>query len=252
MLPHSIVLPLLFVTALVAGLVDAIAGGGGLITLPVLLAVGIPPQMVLGTNKLQATFGVFTATRHYVKKGVVEVSDAIPGIIATAVGAALGAWSVQQIDPGVLNQAIPVLLVVIAVYTIFSPKFGHVDAHARMSRLTFFTLFGVSLGFYDGFFGPGVGSFWAMAFVTLLGMNLVRATGYTKITNLTSNFVSLVVFLIGGNVLFVPGLTMAVGQIIGSRIGAALAIRRGVGLIRPIFIVVVLALAAKLIYSRWF
>lgn len=248
----EILLPVLFLTGLVAGLVDSIAGGGGLITLPVLLAVGIPPQMVLGTNKFQSTFGSFTATRHYVKKDVVDLRDVIPGVIATGIGAALGAYAVQQIDAHILNQAIPVLLLVIAVYTIVSPRFGHLDAHARMKRMPFYVTLGLGLGFYDGFFGPGAGAFWAMAFVLLLGMNLMRATGYTKVMNFTSNIVSLAVFLIGGNVMFTAGLVMGAGQIVGSRLGAGLAVKRGVTFIRPIFITVVIALAAKLIYSRWF
>jgi uncharacterized membrane protein YfcA len=244
--------PVLFVTALLAGLVDAVAGGGGLITAPVLLAMGIPPQMMLGTNKLQSTFGSFTATRHYAKMGVVDIKDVIPGILATACGAAVGTWTVQQLNSEFLAKLIPVLLIVIAIHLLVSRRFGHVEKHPRMPHLLFYLVFGLGLGFYDGFFGPGVGSFWAMAFVLLLGMDLMKATGHTKVMNFTSNVVSLCVFILGGNVLYSIGLTMAVGQIIGSRLGAGLAVRRGVTFIRPVFLSVVLLLAGKLIYSSWF
>ncbi len=245
---HGWFYPILFITALIAGLVDAIAGGGGLITLPVLLGSGIPAHMVLGTNKFQSSFGSFTATRHYVQEGVAGVRTAVAGIVWTFIGAALGAYAVQQIDPAFLARAIPWLLLAIAIYTIATPKFGDADAHARMHRQAFYALFGLSLGFYDGFFGPGVGSFWAVLFVTVLGMNLRTATGYTKVMNFTSNVVSLGVFLIGGNVDFMAGSVMAAGQILGSRIGAGMVVRRGASFVRPVFIVVVILTTLKLLW----
>jgi hypothetical protein len=249
-LPASVRFPLLFATAVVAGLVDSIAGGGGLVTVPVLLAVGIPPQLVLGTNKLQSSCGSFTATWHYFQEGLVDLRDASAGIVATAAGAIAGAWSVQQLSSAFLNRAIPIVLIAIAIYTLGAGRFGHADGRAHMRRTPFFLVFGLSLGFYDGFFGPGTGSFWAVAFVAVLGMNLMRATAYTKLMNFTSNIVSLVLFLAGGHVLFHEGLTMAAGQIIGARLGAGMAVRRGAGFIRPIFIIVVMALAIQLLVRQ--
>lgn len=241
-----------FFTGLAAGWVDSIAGGGGLITIPVLMSLGIPPPMVLGTNKFQASFGSLTAAHYYVRKGVVGLRELVPGILWTLAGSALGAWAVQQIDPSVLGLLIPSLLLAIALYMIFMPAAGLEERPPRMRMAPFFALFGSVLGFYDGFFGPGVGSFWAIACVGLLGHTLTRATGATKVMNATSNLVSFAVFLIGGHVLFTAGITMAAGQIVGARLGSGMAVRRGARLIRPVFIVMVMAIAAKLLLDRIF
>ncbi len=251
MLDSTWLYPLLFAASLIAGWIDSIAGGGGLITIPVLLGVGLPPQMVLGTNKFQASFGSFTAAYYYVRKGVAPLRQATLGIVCTFMGSALGTWAVQQIDPGVLNIIIPFLLLGIAIYLLFTPSLGEQEQRPRMSQTLFFVVFGVALGFYDGFFGPGVGSFWAIAFVGLLGLHLVKATGYTKVMNFTSNIVSLALFLTGGHVFVVGGLVMAVGQILGARIGSGMVIAKGVKLIKPIFVVIVILTTLKLLYNRF-
>jgi uncharacterized membrane protein YfcA len=243
--------PLLFCTGLVAGWVDSIAGGGGLITIPVLLGTGMSPQMVLGTNKFQASFGSLTAATYYVREGVVPLKDAVPGIVFTLIGAALGTLAVQQIQSSVLNTLIPILLLGIAVYTLFTPKLGVTTGKAVFGRMWFYGLFGLTLGFYDGFFGPGVGSFWAVAFVLGLGTTLLTATGYTKVMNAVSNIVSLALFLAGRNVMFEAGAVMAVGQILGARIGSGLVVRRGARFIRPVFITVVLLTTLKILYDRF-
>ncbi|MDP4175645.1 MAG: TSUP family transporter [Bacteroidota bacterium] len=244
--------PVLFLTGFTAGLVDAIAGGGGLITIPIMMSLGIPPHFVLGTNKFQASFGSFTASYYYVKKGGVELKKAIWGIVFTFAGAAIGTWSVQQVSSAVLNSIIPFLLFAIIIYTLFTPKLGEVEQRPRLSQNIFYFIFGLLLGFYDGFFGPGTGSFWAMAFVILLGFNLTKATGYTKVMNFTSNIVSFAIFISGGFVIYAAGISMALGQIIGSKLGAGLVIKRGAKFIRPIFITMVILTTLKLIYSRYF
>jgi len=242
---------LLFVAAFGAGWVDSIAGGGGLITLPVLLGVGLPPQVALGTNKFQASFGSFTAAQHYTHKNIVDLADARPTIFLTAIGAALGTWSVQQLDPTLLELVIPFLLIVIALYMLFTPQVGEHEHPPRINRIVFAILFGVGLGFYDGFFGPGVGSFWAIAFVIGQGFGLTRATGYTKVMNFTSNIVSLGLFLVGGYVVFSAGLTMAAGQIAGARVGSTLVIRKGGKFIKPIYVTVVILTTLKLLVGRF-
>lgn len=244
--------PLLFVGALTAGWVDSIAGGGGLVTIPLLLWVGLPPQMALGTNKFQASFGSFTAAHHYVRRGVVPLRQAIHGIVFTLIGSAIGTWAVQQIAGDLLNDIIPLLLLAIAVYMLFTPSLGRRELAPRMSRVLFFAVFGVLLGFYDGFFGPGVGSFWAIALVLGLGFNLTTATGYTKVMNFTSNIVSCLLFMAGGQVLFAAGLVMAAGQIIGARLGAGMVISKGVRFIRPIFVTMVILTTIKLLANRFF
>ena len=244
-------LPLLFFTGLFAGMVDSVAGGGGLITLPVLLSIGLPPKLALGTNKFQSSFGSFTASMYYSRRGVVDAKSAKLGIVCTVIGAALGAWTVQMLESDVLSDIVPFLLLGIALYAFFTPRLGETHTVPKISERTFYVLTGIALGFYDGFFGPGVGSFWAILFVFGLGFDLMKATGYTKVMNFASNIVSFVVFLIGGHIWFVGGACMAVGQIVGSRIGSSLAIKRGVQFIRPLYITVVLATIVKLMWGRW-
>ena len=250
-MPPEILLSLLFCAAFIAGLIDSIAGGGGLITVPVLIGIGLPPQIALGTNKLQATFGSGSAMLHFVRAGTVKLSDCWSGIIWTTIGAALGVWAVQLLDATLLKKLIPWLLAAIAVYTLLSPRLGTEDSHARMKGGPFYLLFGLSIGFYDGFFGPGTGSFWTMALMMLLGYSMLRATATTKVMNFTSNFVALVFFLAVGQVRFMEGFVMGVGQFIGARVGSKLVIKRGTAFIRPVFITMVLALVGRLIYLNF-
>ena len=244
-------LPLLFGTGLVAGFVDSIAGGGGLITLPVLLSFGISPPQALGTNKLQSTFGSGSAAWHYAEAKTVPLRDCARGFALSFFGAALGALAVQQVDPSFLRRLIPMLLLAVAAYTLLKPQLGEKDLQPRMPHGRFDLVFGLTIGFYDGFFGPGTGTFWTMAYMLALGFNMTRATGYTKVMNFASNLSSLALFLAGGKVLFTAGLTMGVGQWLGARLGSRMVIARGTKFIRPIFIAVVLALTAKLIYDNY-
>lgn len=242
---------LLFLTGAVAGWVDSIAGGGGLITIPVLLATGMPPQLVLGTNKFQASFGSFTAAWHYTRHGVVTLRETLPGIVLTFLGAIVGTLAVQQIHPETLGWVIPFLLLAIALYMLIAPSAGLHEGRPRMRPAGFAIVFGLLLGFYDGFFGPGVGSFWAIACVTVMGFELTKATGYTKVMNFTSNIVSFVVFLLAGQVLFSAAVSMAAGQIVGAAVGSRLVVRKGARLIKPIFITIVILTTLKLLYSRF-
>ena len=250
-MPPEILLPLLFGAAFLAGLIDSIAGGGGLITVPVLMGIGLPPQVALGTNKLQGSFGSGSAMLHFVRAGTVKLSDCWIGILWTAVGAAIGVWAVQLLDATILKQLIPWLLAAIAVYTLFSPRLGAEDSHARMNPASFYLLFGLAIGFYDGFFWPGTGSFWTMTLMMLLGCSMLRATATTKVMNFTSNFVALLFFLSVGQVRFVEGIVMGAGQFLGARVGSRLVIDRGTAFIRPLFITMVLALVGRLIYLNF-
>jgi uncharacterized membrane protein YfcA len=249
--PPEHLLPLLFSAAFIAGLIDSIAGGGGLITVPVLMGIGLPPQIALGTNKLQASFGSGSAMLHFIRAGTVKLADCWIGIIWTAIGAALGVAAVQLLDVTLLKQLIPWLLAAIALYTLLSPRLGAEDSHARMSLGLFYLLFGLAIGFYDGFLGPGTGSFWTMALMMLLGCSLLRATATTKVMNFTSNIVALVFFLAAGQVRFTEGIVMGIGQFLGARVGSKLVITRGTAFIRPLFITMVLALVGRLIYQNF-
>jgi len=143
------------------------------------------------------------------------------------------------------------MLTGILIYTVVRPKFGEKETDGRIAPTTFFIVAGAAFGFYDGFFGPGVGSFWAIAFITLLGFSLRRATGYTRLMNFVSNIASLITFALGGHVLIASGLAMAVGQVVGARLGSGIALRRGAAAIRPAFIAVVAAMILKLFYDTF-
>ena len=238
---------LLFATGLVAGFVDSIAGGGGLITLPVLLSLGLDPKKALGTNKLQATCGSGSAAWHYAHAKTVPLKDCGRGFVFSLIGAALGTMAVQRLDPTALKRAIPALLIVVALIVLFRPQLGNTDAPPRIPRLWFDVLFGLGIGFYDGFFGPGTGTFWAMAYVMFLGFNLTKATGYSKVVNFASNLSSLAFFFFSGNIYFAAGIVMGAGQILGAKLGSRMVITRGTKFIRPIFITVVVAIALKLL-----
>jgi len=243
--------PPLFLTGLAAGFVDAIAGGGGLVTLPVLLNLGLSPPDALGTNKLQAVFGSGCATWHYGRAGLIDLRASVSGIVFTAAGAVAGSYAVLLLDPGLLKRFIPLLLIVIAIYSLFQPRLGEADLHPRIPAAVFYPAFGLVLGFYDGFLGPGTGTFWAMAYVLGLGCNLMRATACTKLMNLTSNVASLGFFLCANHVLFAAGLAMGLGQVAGARLGAKAVLKRGTKFIRPIFISVVLAITVKLLFENF-
>lgn len=242
---------LLFVTGMAAGFVDSIAGGGGLVALPILLSVGMPPQIALGTNKLQGSFGTFSAALNYVQRGEVKIKEAGVGIVATLTGAALGAWTIQHMDGGAIQGLIPLLLLGVLIYTLISPDFGDTQRKANLPAPMVYTLFGLLLGFYDGFFGPGTGAFWTTAMVCFLGFSMTRAAGYTRVMNFTSNVVALALFIYLGNVAWGAGLIMATGQVIGARTGSSLAIKKGAALIKPIFTTVVFLTTARLIYQYY-
>ena len=230
---------------------DAIAGGGGLIALPALLSVGLPPQLALGTNKFQGSFGTLSAAANFIRKGKVQLSDNLAGIAITLTGAATGAWTIQQIHADFIKHLVPVMLLFVFFYTLMAKDLGVVQTTARMRKNLFFLLFGFGLGFYDGFFGPGTGAFWTGALLIFMGMDMTKATGTTRIMNFVSNITALALFIAGGNVLYSAGLIMAAGQIIGANIGSGMAIKRGAPFIRPIFLTMVFLTIIRLIYLNY-
>lgn len=241
------ILALLFFAGIISGFVDSVAGGGGLISLPALLMAGLPPVAALATSKAQAMFGSFTAMQRYAKMGHVNMRDMKLPIAFTFVGSASGTLLVQVIDPNLMMQVIPFLLIAAALYFAFGPKIGDVDRHHLMEQTPFYILFGFTLGFYDGFFGPGTGSLWALAFVAVLGFNMLKATAHTKVVNFTSNFASFLFFAFAGYVMWAPALVMAAGQLIGARLGANMAMKHGTRLIKPLLVAVSLVITAKLV-----
>ena len=242
-------LGLLVAAAFAAGLMDSIAGGGGLITVPALLATGLPPAQALATNKLQSSFGSGTALLRYARAGQVPVDEVAPAVGFTAVGAFAGTLTVRFLPTAWLSGLIPLILVGILVYLLFRPRWGAEAQAPRWGRPAFYAVFGLALGFYDGFLGPGTGTFWTVALTGLLGHGLVKATAQTKVANFTSNVVSLVVFALMGQVLWALGLLMGAFQAWGARLGSRLALSKGTGFIRGLFLAVVAATLLKLLWD---
>lgn len=232
--------------ATLAGFVDAIAGGGGLITLPALLSVGVAPISAIATNKIQGSFGTAAATFNFWRAGRIDLRLLAWPLVATVLGACAGAAAVSRIDPTGLALVLPILLAAIALYFLFGPRVSDEDARARLS-VGGYSLVAAAIGFYDGFFGPGAGSFFALSLVTLMGMGLTRATAHTKALNLTSNLVSVAVFAIGGHVVWAIGLAMAACQVAGGYLGSHAAMRFGPRLIRPLLVIICLAMVARLL-----
>jgi uncharacterized membrane protein YfcA len=241
----------LFLAGFAAGTVDAIAGGGGLISLPILLSTGMPAHLAFGTNKLQSTLGTLMATRRYHKQGLISFKYAYQGVIFGLLGAIAGSITTQRISSDLLQKITPLLLAAILIYILFSKKHTIHNTAPRMRAGLFFILFGFGLGFYDGFFGPGTGSFWVVALTFFLGYNLIQATAYTKVFNLNSNFVATICFALGANIHYGYAAWMAAGSILGGQLGAHLAIKKGASLIRPLFICIVSLTIASLIYKNY-
>ena len=247
MLDPLILLALLGV-GLLAGFVDAIAGGGGMLTVPALLSAGLPPVAALATNKMQSVVGTGMAVLTYWRRGFVHLRNLVPAIALTFAGSFLGALTVTQLDTGLLDIAVPVALIAIALYFLFAPKLSDADRAARLPFGPFVPILGFAIGFYDGVFGPGTGSFFTIGFVLLFGLGLTRATGNTKALNFTSNLAALAIFIPQGHVVWPVALVMALGQIIGGYIGARTGIRYGARVIRPLVVVVSIAMAIKLLF----
>jgi len=236
--------------AVLTGCIDAIAGGGGLLTLPALIYAGLPPHVMLGTNKLQSAMGATVATARYHRAGLFVLRASLPATAAAFIGAGAGALVIQHFDAHVLSLVVPLLLMASALYTLLSPRMDDTPREPRLSERGYLPVAG-GIGFYDGFFGPGTGQFFASTLVGLRGLGLTRATGFTKLLNLASNAASLVVFALGGQVIWLLGVCMGAGSMAGAVIGTRLATRYGAALIRPLLVTASLGLTGKLVWS-WF
>lgn len=247
-------LAMLCAVAFLAGFIDAIAGGGGLLTVPALLTAGLPPHLVLGTNKLAATFGSLTASYTYYKKKLFDPVFWRHALIATAVGACIGVLIVDQISKSVLEKVLPVIILLAAVYSLFA-KVPHDDEkqlpeqsrkHIWVQRCQ-----GFVLGFYDGIAGPGTGSFWMVSSMALYKINLLLTSGLARTMNFISNGVALITFGLLGHIYFKLGIAMGICLMAGSYLGAHTAIRFGSKLIKPLFILMVIAIASRLLWQQW-
>lgn len=232
---------------IIAGFVDAVAGGGGLIALPALLSAGLSPVAALATNKAQSIVGTFAAAFTFWRRGYVALRTLIPGVIFTFIGSYIGANVVKAIDTSALSIAVPVAVIAVALYFTFSPSIKDVDRTAKLKFAIFVPVMGCLIGFYDGLFGPGTGSFLMLGFVALFGLSATKASAHTKVLNVTSNLAALALFIPAGDVLWPVAFVMASGQLIGGYLGALTGIKFGAKVIRPLVIVVSIALAIKLL-----
>ncbi|QRN95758.1 TSUP family transporter [Archangium violaceum] len=239
---------LLCVAALTAGVVDAIAGGGGLVTLPALLATGLPPHVVLGTNKGQSVFGAFAALVRFSRAGLVKGKLAVITFPMGLVGSLLGAALVLLLRPEVLKPVVLVLLVAVAAFLAFrrGPPPGERPEPPARRMMTLGAVIALIIGTYDGFFGPGTGTFLIICFSGLLGHNLTKASADAKVVNFATNLAAVGLFAYRGLVLWHVALPMAAAQFTGAWIGAHMAVRGGDKLVRKVVLLVVVALVIKL------
>jgi uncharacterized membrane protein YfcA len=247
MLDPMILLALVGV-GMLAGFVDAVAGGGGMIGIPALLFVGLPPVAALATNKLQGVVGTAMAAVTFWRRGFVSLRALLPAIALTFAGSLIGALVVKRVDVSLLEVAVPVALIGIALYFLFAPNLSDADRTARLPFALAVPVIGFCLGFYDGIFGPGTGSFFTICFVTLLGLGVTRASGHTKVLNFTSNLAALVIFIPAGDVVWPAAIAMAAGQLVGGYAGARAGIRFGARLIRPLVVVISITMAVRLLF----
>jgi uncharacterized membrane protein YfcA len=237
--------------AFLAGLMDAIAGGGGLILVPALFAVfpNAPPSLLLGTNKLSSIAGTFVATVRYSWSVPIDWKRILPAAACAGIGAVAGAQVVVLLDPAILRPVIVVLLLLVAGYTLLRPGLGlgHEGAHARPAWLL--PALAALAGFYDGFFGPGAGSFMIFGLVRWFGYDFLRAAAAAKVLNFSTNLGAVILFATTGNIMYLVALPLAACSIAGALIGSHLAIRKGAPLIRAAFLLVVVALIAKVAWD---
>lgn len=242
---------ILFIVGLTAGIVDAVAGGGGLITFPALLLAGLSPPQALATNKIQALTSVASSAYRYIRLGVGDQRTIPAKAIASAIGAGMGAVAVRILDPALISGIAPLLLIGIAVFFLFSPRIRQ-SAHKRLlSENAFALAVALPIGFYDGFFGPGTGSLYAAAFVIFLARDLPSATADTKVLNAIGSLVAAVIFLSGGMIVWSAAIAMSAGGIIGGQIGAHIAVKWGAQFIRISLVVISIALAIRLLTHHW-
>lgn len=239
--------------SMLAGCVDAIAGGGGLIQLPAMVAAypGVPAATLFGTNKFASVWGTAWASASYARRVRLPWRALLPAVGAAVAGGVLGAWLAMRVSDQWLRALLPVILTAVLVYTLWRKDLGRVHAPAfrGAAEAAVAAGIGLAIGFYDGLFGPGTGSFLIFLFVHALGYDFLHASACAKVVNVATNLAALGVFAVGGHVWWPLAVAMAAANVVGSVIGTQLALRRGSGLVRAVFIAVVSALILKTAYD---
>lgn len=240
----------LLVAGFTAAFIDSVVGGGGLISLPALLFTGLPPGLALGTNKLASTACSLTSTLAFLRSGKIDRKLVLYLFPFSFIASALGSYTVQQIPPGFLKPLVVVMLILVAVYTVRKKDWGAESTYPGKTRkvAVLSALAASALGFYDGFFGPGTGSFLIFAFL-MIGFDFVQAAGNAKVLNFASNIASVLTFMLSGMINYQYGLLMGLGMIAGAVLGSRVAIRKGTTYVRPLFIGVTGLLIGKQLWD---
>lgn len=250
------VVALLLAAALLAGWLDAVVGGGGLVLLPTMMAAlpGVPVPMLLGTNKLASVFGTSSAAIAYVLRVKVNWRMVAPTVGLALLGSGLGAAIAGSLSSDALRPLIIGVLLIALVIVVLRPGLGAAPSARLLTRsriITVVVLCGLGIGFYDGLIGPGTGVFLVIAFATITGTDFINASASAKVVNAATNFGAVVVFVANGQVNWLLGLTLAIGTSLGAQIGARTAVRAGTGFIRGVLVVVVVALLCRLGYEQF-
>ncbi len=245
----------LFLASLFAGFVDAIVGGGGLILVPALFST-FPhgaPATLLGTNKGASVWGTAWATGQFARRVTMPWGALLPAALAAVAGSAFGAWGVTQVHADGLRRALPFVLAAVLLYTLVRKDLGRIHAPSLAGRAQVLaaSAIGLVVGFYDGFFGPGAGSFFVFLFVRVLGYDFLHASASAKLLNLSTNAAALLLFGLTGHVWWHVAAVMAVANVLGSLMGTRMALRHGAGFVRGVFIAVVCALILKTGYDAF-
>ncbi|HJV72048.1 MAG TPA: TSUP family transporter [Ideonella sp.] len=243
------------VASLLAGLIDAIVGGGGLILVPALFAAypGAAPATLLGTNKAGAIWGTAWAALQFTRRVSLRATTLVPAMVAALVGSFAGAWAVTGVDASALRRALPLVLLAILAYTLARKDLGrhHAPRYGAAREPLVAGAIGVAIGFYDGFFGPGTGSFFVFLFVRLLGYDFLHASAAAKLLNTSTNLAAIVLFAWTGHVWWQVAAVLAMANVAGSLVGTRLALKHGAGFVRAVFIAVVGALILKTGYDAF-
>lgn len=245
------VLALLMAAAFIAGIVDSIAGGGGLITLPVLVLAGAPPVTAIATNKVQGVFGAGMAAYTYARGGHVDLRKQRKPAMIAFFAAAFGALLTSHLPTDVIRLGLPVLLIGIALFFGFKPGLNDVDRAERLTPVVFALSVVPLVAFYDGLIGPGAGAFYMLGFVALGGYGVLRATAHTKLLNFASNAGGIATYALVAQPWWFVGLAMGAAQMAGAWVGSKLAMRVGSKLIKPVLVTAATALALRLIWDLW-
>lgn len=243
------IIALLFFGALFAGCIDAICGGGGMISIPLLMLSGLTPSQALAVNKLQGSIGAATSSFYFYKKGAFNLKEVIPLALGAGIGGLFGTLTVYCVGNDMMSFLLPVLIMIVMVFFIFSKEISADHVQQRIGVFMYACIFSLAIGWYDGFFGPISGILYMLSLVMLLGFKVTKATGVSKVLNLSSNFISLMLFIYTGEIVLKVAIYMCFGEFIGAFIGSQIVFLKGIKVVKPMMITACILMTSKIIIS---